>query len=74
MKYDTGEEIHAGDVVVHSGKPARIVAVFDAGEYAPGFLREHWQRYSHGFLVRDDSGEVFMYEDVDEDLEFVSRS
>jgi hypothetical protein len=72
VRYATGEEIHAGDRIMHAGQPARIGAVLSRSEYTPEFSEERWAMYREGFIVQEDNGQVFMYEHANEDIELVS--
>lgn len=73
MQYQTGDDIRVGDRVRHAGQLARVVAVISRNEYAPGFSREDWAQYQQGFVVQQDDGQLFMYDQADEDLELVAR-
>ena len=69
--YESGEQICVGDRVRHAGRLGSIVAVIDRGEYAENFPSAEWSNYQRGFIVKDDSGELYMYDVADEDLELL---
>lgn len=74
LRYTTGEDIHVGDHVKHAGRPAVVVAVISSGEFSADFSKAGWSHYKKGFIVRDDDGQVFMYDRPNEDLEFVNHA
>jgi len=71
--YDSGEEIHAGDYVYHMGRPGRVVFVIDRDEYSAEFPREAWQRYGHGFMIKDQFG-LYKYDEPEEVIQFIRRA
>jgi len=74
LRYATSEDIHVGDHVSHAGRPGIIVAVMSTGEYSADFSKAGWSHYKRGFIVRDDDGQVCMYDRPNEDIEFVSHA
>ena len=74
LRYTTGEDVHAGDIVLFSGQRGMVVVVLDAHESASGFDANEWTDYEHGFLIRTDDGQLYMHEYADEDIELLSRS
>lgn len=69
--YKSGEQICVGDRVRHAGRMGSIVAVIDRRQFAENFPAAEWAKYQHGFIVQDDSGEVYMYDEADEHLELL---
>ena len=74
--YVTGEEIHVGDEVLYDEVPARVHFVIGRGEFAGGFAEQkEWFReeYGKGVMIESESMGFLMFDEADEDLEFVRR-
>jgi len=73
LQYMTGEEVHAGDRVQHSGTYATVVFVSNGEreEFSPGY--EDYTGSDRGILLCDDDGQTRFIGDPDEMLSFVDR-
>jgi len=74
QRYQSGEDVHAGDVVRYDGVSSVIVLVNDSGEYLPAFTAADWSYLGTGFLVQQEDGTLIYLKDTDEDLELVQRA
>lgn len=69
MKYDDGKEVHLGDQVsLGGGMTGSVAAVFDTGEYSPGYLVEDWSYLLTGALVLSPEAGLVHYPVPDQDL------
>ncbi len=71
--YLTGEEVHAGDRVMHGTTYGTVVFVSDGAleEFAPGY--EEYTGSDRGLILCDDDGNLETLREVDEQLSFVDR-
>jgi len=75
MFYSDGRKAEVGDRVQLWDKVEGVVVCsIDDGEYSPEFTRESWGFKERGVVIRADNGEIFYYDEPDEDLEFLARS
>jgi len=51
-----------------------IVCSIDDGVYSAEFTRENWGFKERGVVIRADDGQIFYYDEPDEDLEFLARA
>lgn len=74
-RYLDGQIIHAGDRVKHAGQPAVVLAVLDTREFASERDRVEWGFFDDGFVISEvETNETYHYQEVDEDIELVSRA
>ena len=72
--YVTGETVCLGDIVELDGRPGRIVACIDAGQYSTGFAEKQWAYLQTGVLWEgSDGGVVHMPSPLDADAVFIRR-
>jgi hypothetical protein len=73
LHYSSGEEVHAGDRVQHSGGYATVVFVSDgeSEEFSPGY--SDYAGVERGIVLCDDDGNLKTIGDPDELLQFIDR-
>jgi hypothetical protein len=73
LQYFTGEEIHAGDRVQHTGEYATVVFVSNGQdeEFMPGY--EDYCGGERGVTICDDDGDVRRVGEPDAMLSFLDR-
>jgi len=75
MKYGDGRRVAVGDrVKLWHDQFGIIVCSIDTGEYTKDYPKASWAYLSTGVLIKTDSGELFHYNDTDEDFELVHAS
>jgi len=75
MYYADGRKAEMGDRVQLWDKvEGVIVCSIDDGAYSAEFTRESWGFKERGVVIRADNGEIFYYDEPDEDLEFLARA
>jgi hypothetical protein len=74
QRYDSGEEIHAGDRVLYGGSRGVIVFVVDRKEYSAEFSEEYWGDSGTGFMIQTQMWGLMRLDAADEDLELISRA
>jgi len=72
MKYCDGTHVALGDRVrLWESMFGTIVCSIDDDEYTPEFSRADWGHVGHGVVIKADDGQIFHYEEPDEDLELL---
>ena len=72
MKYQDGRRVRVGDrVSLWHHQTGVVVCSIDTGEFSREFPKEHWAYLKSGIVVKSDSGELFHYDQPDEDLELI---
>lgn len=75
MDYDDGRPVLIGDKLkLWDGMNGRVVCKFDTSEFLGGFSTADWSTEKHGVMILSDTGELFHYEEMDEDVELLARS
>ena len=73
MKDAHGRTVMLGDRVKLWGENSgTVVCAFDEGRFSEKFHRESWGYVKTGALIEADSGELFHYEEADEDFEIIA--
>jgi hypothetical protein len=74
MMYSDGRRAEVGDrVQVWDGVKGVVVCSIDDGDYTPDFSRENWAFKERGVVIQTDDGQIFYYDEPDEDLELIAR-
>ncbi len=69
-----GKHASLGDRVrLWGSKFGTIVCSIDDDMYSAEFSREAWADKGRGFVVKADDGQVFYYDEPDEDFELISQ-
>jgi hypothetical protein len=74
--FRSGAEMHIGDRISFAGEPGEIVFVIGRDEFEGEFAaQKDWfkSEYRHGFMLTCKSMGLVFQEEVDEDIQFVSR-
>ena len=72
MKDVNGRVVRLGDrVKLWANHYGRVVCTFDDGKFSGRYSRSDWGHLKTGALIELESGEVFHYQDSDEDFEVV---
>jgi hypothetical protein len=75
MKYGDGHRVAVGDhVKLWDDHYGTIVCSIDTGEYTDDYPKPNWTYLNTGVLIKPDSGELFHYNEADEDFELVRAS
>ncbi len=74
MKYLTGEEIRAGDVITEGERKGRVVFVLDTNDFLDGWDPVHWAYLGDGMMIDTDQAGLVFKPWIDEDLILVARS
>ena len=73
MKYSTGQRVSLGDrVKLWKGRYGTVVCSIDTGEFTQDYPRSEWEYLKSGIIIKTDTGEVFHYNQPDEDCEFIT--
>lgn len=74
MNYDDGKPIMLGDkVVLAGGMTGVVVAVIEAGQYAPRYKASEWEYLAKGVLVESPEAGLVHYDNIDNDFSLVER-
>ena len=74
MQYYSGEEVRVGDRVrLWENMHGQIVCEFGKQEFMEGYSSSDWSTEMKGIMILADKGDLFHYDDIDEDLELLSR-
>jgi hypothetical protein len=74
MKYTDGRLVVVGDRVrLSEDQCGTVVCSMDADEYTREYPRSAWRYLNSGVLVKTDEGELFHYDEPDEDFELIAR-
>jgi len=72
MKYADGRIVAVGDrVKLSDDEFGTVVCSIDTGEYTKEYPKMHWSYLNKGILIKTDDGELFHYDQADEDFEMV---
>jgi len=72
MKYTDGRRVSIGDrVKLWEDEFGTVVCSIDSREYTTDYPEEAWSHLSSGVLIKTDDGELFHYDEPDEDFELV---
>ena len=75
MKDANGRDVKLGDrVKLWQGHCGRVVCIFDDGSFGSEYPKSEWGHLKTGVLIELNSGELFHYQESDEDFEIVSPS
>jgi len=75
MMYSDGQPATLGDRVrLWDSVFGTIVCSMDDDRYTEEFPRDDWARVGRGVIIKADDGQVFHYEDADEDVELLTRA
>jgi hypothetical protein len=75
MKYGDGRHVAVGDrVKLWDDQFGIIVCSIDTGEFTKDYPKASWAYLNTGVLIKTDSGELFHYNEADEDFELVLAS
>lgn len=75
MKYPDGRAVTVGDRVrLWHDQPGTVVCSIDTGEFTEEYPKAQWEYLKSGILVKTDTGELFHYEEPDEDFEWIESS
>jgi hypothetical protein len=75
MKYDSGREVSLGDrVKLGNGERGTVVCLLGSREFSKDYPKTEWGYLKSGILIKTDSGEVFHYPELDEDVEFLKST
>jgi hypothetical protein len=70
MKYANGQKIAVGDrVKLWKKQHGTVVCSINTGEFTKEYPEADWSYLKSGIMVRTDGGELFHYEQTDEDFE-----
>jgi hypothetical protein len=73
MKDGNGKDVRLGDrVKLWENHCGIVVCAFDSREFSEKYPESGWGHLKKGVLVELDSGDLFHYEDPDEDFEIVT--
>jgi hypothetical protein len=74
MKDFNGREVRLGDrVKLWKDHYGRVVCAFDAEKFGHGYSKSHWGHLKTGVLVKMESGDLYYYNESDEDFEVVDN-
>jgi hypothetical protein len=72
MKYADGRRVAVGDrVKLWDDEYGIVVGSIDTGEFTKEFPKAAWAYLNSGILIKTDDGELFHYNEPDEDFELV---
>ncbi len=72
MKYADGRRVTVGDrVKLWDDEYGIVVCSIDTGEFTKEFPKAAWTYLNSGILIQTDDGELFHYNEPDEDFELV---
>jgi hypothetical protein len=72
MKYPNGQQVSLGDrVKLWKNQYGTVVCSIDTSEFTQDYPQNEWEYLKSGVIIKADTGEVFHYDDPDEDFEFV---
>jgi hypothetical protein len=72
--YYGGAKVMVGDRVrLWKGELGRVVCSLDQREFSDEYPEKDWGNLRSGVLIAADSGDVFHYEEADEDFELIRR-
>ncbi|GGF86729.1 hypothetical protein GCM10007301_53300 [Azorhizobium oxalatiphilum] len=74
MNYADGTLARLGDRVRIDHRRGVVVFSLDTDEFAPGYVKEDWSDLKRGVMVDFEAIGLIFYEDMEPDLEFVSRA
>jgi hypothetical protein len=75
MTYSDGRQAALGDRVrLWDCVLGTIMCSLDDDRFSEEFSREHWAHLGKGVIIKADNGQVFHYEEADEDFELLSRA
>jgi hypothetical protein len=74
MKYADGRPVDVGDRVrLSEDQCGTVVCSIDAGQYTSEYPQSAWAYLISGVLIKTDDGDLFHYDEPDEDFELVGR-
>ena len=72
MKYADGRRVSIGDrVKLWEDQFGTVVCSIDTKEFSEEYPEDAWAHLNNGILIKTDDGELFHYDEPDEDFEFV---
>ena len=74
LLYESGDEVHIGDRVDCCGYPGTVVFAVEQDEWTPEFPKEQWDYLEHGFMVREDGGNLIHYTEATGCITLLSRA
>lgn len=75
MKYESGRDVSLGDrVKLGDGECGSVVGLPGLREFSKDYPKAEWGYLKSGVLIKADSGEVFHYGELDEDIEFLKSA
>jgi WD40 repeat protein len=73
MKYPDGRPVAVGDrVKLWDNEYGVVVCSIDTDAYTEDYPKAAWSYLNSGVLIKTDDGEIFHYNELDEDSELVS--
>lgn len=74
MKYADGRPVVVGDRVrLWQDEYGTVVCSIDGGDYTIEYPKSAWGYLDGGILIKTDNGELFHYDEPDEDFELIAR-
>lgn len=74
MNYINGGPAFVGDVIeIWDGMRGIVVCDFDGGKFIRGYKESDWSVKMSGIMVLSDSGDLFHFEEGDEDMTLLER-
>ena len=74
MKYADGRHVPVGDrAKIPDVDYGIVVCSIDTGEYTKDYPKSSWGYLNSGLLIKTDAGELFHYDEPDEDFELIQR-
>jgi hypothetical protein len=74
MKYYSGDHVNVGDRVrLWPSVCGVVVCSIDDGVYSQEFPETSWAYKGKGIIIKADNGQIFYYDEADEDFELLER-
>lgn len=74
MKYEDGTLAFIGDELsIWEGMNGKIVCDFEKKVFLEGYAQSDWSTEMKGIMVLSEAGDLFHFEELNEDIVFIAR-